>query len=238
MRNWQKDEVLQFVFHRLNTQVTPLSTHELRRALLAGKFTTYLDERSARMHGIQRILNITEPDYRLRDAELLLRAIAFSCFFARYKGNLKAFLDSATRTLNGNWSDGLANALEAVTTDIDEAIGATYDVFDDDAFQRLDAGRATGRFNRAIFDIMVMSFRHSDVRERARQDSGKVSSLFARLMEDDEFSGWTEATTKSRSAVEGRVKRWSAELGRVLGIPGLEHRALESPLGASLRSRS
>jgi hypothetical protein len=230
MRNWQKDEVLQFVFHRLNTQVTPLSTHELRRSLLAGKFTTYLDERSAESHGIQRILNITEPDYRLRDAELLLRAIAFAGFFARYRGNLKAFLDTATRTLNRSWSKAVEADVQTLAFEIDEAIAATYEVFDNEAFQRLEGGQATGRFNRAIFDMMVMSFRHPDVRAKAIPDSGKVSSVFAGLMEDDEFSGWTEATTKSREAVEGRISRWSTELGNTLGIGDLAKRALESPL--------
>ena len=121
MRNWQRDEVLQFVFHRLNSQVTPLSTHELRRSLMPGGFTTYLDARSARSAGIQRILNITEPDNRLRDAELLLRAIAFVCFFSRYKGNFKAFLDSTTRTLNREWSEETEAQLDAVSNDIDSA---------------------------------------------------------------------------------------------------------------------
>lgn len=230
MRNWQKDEVLQFVFHRLNTQVTPLSTHELRRSLLAGPFTNYLDERSARSRGIQRILNITEPDYRLRDAELLLRAIAFSCFFSRYRGNLKGFLDTATRALNKSWSEDLRDELDLVAEEIDYAIFATYDTFGDAAFQRFEQGDATGRFNRAVFDMMILTMRYADVRRQATATSQAVVAQFETLSHQGTFAAWTQATTKSRDAVIGRVSAWARDLGEVLGIPDLVERATESPL--------
>lgn len=168
MRNWQRDEVLQFVFHRLNSQVTPLSTHELRRSLLTGPFTTYLDEASARSPQIQRILNIREPDFRLRDAELLLRAIAFTCFMSKYKGNLKKFLDTTTRNLNSRWDSKVEKQISDVVTDLHAAIEFTYEIFGSAAFQRYDAGVPTGRFNRAIFDSMILVFRYQEVRQAAR----------------------------------------------------------------------
>jgi hypothetical protein len=229
MRNWQRDEVLQFVFHRLNTQVTPLSTHELRRSLLPGPFTTYLDHRSAESGGIQRILNIREPDYRLRDAELLLRAVAFCGFFAKYRGNLKKFLDTVTRTLNGSWSSS-RTAVDEVADAVEFAIATTYDVFGPSAFQRYDDGEPTGRFNRAIFDIMIMSFRHEDVRVAATEQAAEVKALLRDLMDDEEFSGWTSATTKSKQAVVGRVERWTGELGHLLRVRDLSARAADSPL--------
>lgn len=226
MRNWQKSEVLQFVFHRLNSQVTPLSTHELRRALLAGGFTSYLDEASARSVGIQSILGITEPDYRLRDAELLLRAIAFSEFIRKYRGNLKEFLDSSTRTLNRHWSARMKRSLDSLCSEVDKAIQTTYEIFGEAAFQRYDQGTPVGRFNRAVFDMMILTFRFNDVRLKSIARADAVRNRFVELMNDAEFSRWTEATTKSKDAVEGRLDRWGAALGVVVGLPGLSERVM------------
>jgi hypothetical protein len=230
MRHWQKDEVLQFVFHRLNTQVTPLSTHELRRALLAGPFTVFLDERSATSAPLKRILNISEPDYRLRDAELLLRAIAFSLFFAKYRGNLKQFLDTTTKLLNRHWSELLRRQLVDVCDELDAAMVATFEIFGEDAFQRVEDGAFLGRFNRAVFDIMVLGFRIPEVREKSGKRHEDVKLEFLRLMEDQEFSRFTAATTKSGEAVEGRVRQWVEALGRVLEIKDLYPRVTASQI--------
>ncbi|WP_406326988.1 DUF262 domain-containing protein [Streptomyces sp. NBC_01617] len=216
MRNWQRDEVLQFVFHRLNSQVTPLSTHELRRSLLAGPFTKFLDEASAAATQIQRILNIREPDFRLRDAEILLRAIAFTCFLSKYKGNLKKFLDSTTRTLNARWDSKVERQVADVVKSILDAIDFTYEIFDTAAFQRYDSGRPTGRFNRAIFDSMILIFRHQEVRQAARGRTEDLRESFIQLMQDPDVSGWFEATTKTPEAVLGRINAWASAVGVVI----------------------
>ncbi|WP_369178692.1 DUF262 domain-containing protein [Streptomyces mutabilis] len=236
MRNWQKDEVLQFVFHRLNSQVTPLSTHELRRSLMAGKFTRYLDERSAAAQGIRDILGLEEPDYRLRDAELLLRSIAFCTFLPRYKGNLKKFLDSTTRTLNHAWSQRLEREVDEIVQGIDDAIRATYEIFGDDAFQRFDDGEATGRFNRAVFDVMVTVFRFPDVRQCALDERSAIRDGFISLFQNDrEFDRWTEATTKNREAVTGRIDRWCERVESITGVQGIRERVDSTNLQVTAR---
>ncbi|MGW3718427.1 DUF262 domain-containing protein [Streptomyces sp. NPDC005133] len=236
MRNWQKDEVLQFVFHRLNSQVTPLSTHELRRSLMAGDFTRYLDERSANSQGIREILGLDAPDYRLRDAELLLRSIAFCAFLPRYKGNLKKFLDSTTRTLNASWSARLEHDLDDIVVGIDEAIRATYEIFEEDAFQRFDDGKATGRFNRAVFDVMITVFRFPDVRQHALGERTAIRDGFIDLFENDrEFDRWTEATTKNREAVMGRIDRWGKKVESLTGLNDLRARVEASTLQGMAR---
>ncbi|MGR6538215.1 DUF262 domain-containing protein [Streptomyces rochei] len=216
MRNWQRDEVLQFVFHRLNSQVTPLSTHELRRSLLAGPFTSFLDEASANASQIQRILNIREPDFRLRDAEILLRAIAFTCFLPKYRGNLKKFLDTATRSLNTRWTPKIEKQVADVIKGILEAIDFTYEIFGEAAFQRFDSGRPTGRFNRAIFDSMVLIFRYQEVRQAASGRTEDLREAFIGLMADPEVSSWFEATTKTPEAVLGRIAAWAEAVGVVI----------------------
>ncbi|PYY35004.1 DUF262 domain-containing protein [Curtobacterium sp. MCPF17_046] len=214
LRNWKKDEVLQFVFHRLNTQVTPLSTHELRRSLLAGPFTEYLDERSAQSTGIQRLLNISGPDYRLRDAELWLRALAFVLRSSQYRGNLKAFLDTTTRQLNRSWSKPeTRREVSEASDDIELAIEATFSIFGGDAFQRYDVENGySGRFNRAIFDIMVVELANEVTRERALEQKRAVRQAFESLSSDSKFAGWISTTTKTPVAVQGRLQAWGSKL--------------------------
>ncbi|MBT2554466.1 DUF262 domain-containing protein [Arthrobacter sp. ISL-5] len=226
LRNWKKDEVLQFVFHRLNTQATPLSTHELRRSLLAGKFTDYLDRRSAESKGIQRILGITEPDYRLRDAELLLRGIAFTTYAERYRGNLKQFLDTVTKQLNRSWgSQAIVDEVDRASDEIDSSISTVYKIFGNHAFQRLDdTGKYTGRFNRAVFDIMLYAFKFSDVQEAALLHKTEVEMCFRALNENPQFSEYVAATTKTPEAVLGRLGMWLEALEPVLGLGGLRDR--------------
>jgi hypothetical protein len=227
MKNWNRSEVLQFVFHRLNSQVTPLSTHELRRALLGGPFNEFLDVRSAESTMIQRILGISEPDFRLRDAELLLRAVAFAGFFEKYKGNLKQFLDTTTRTLNKSWGGAGPQVATQLCDEAEAAIATTYEIFGQDSFQRFEAGSYTGRFNRAVFDAMVMVFRMSDVRIAAIGHEHAIRNAFELLMADPDFDRLTVATTKRRDAVEQRITRWATAVGAATGLPNLAERAIE-----------
>lgn len=226
VRNWEKDEVLHFVFHRLNTQVTPLSTHELRRSLIPGPFTSYLDTRSAESRQLRRVLNIDEPDYRLRDAELLLRGIAFSVFLESYAGNLKRFQDQATRQLNAIWTDAKdasppprQQQVEAAAADIEATIDLIYDIFGDTAFQRLDdGGQPVGRFNRAVYDTHVIVFRDSAVRQTAGANPQAVRDAYTELFGHSTIAGYFESTTKTKKAVIGRSQAWADLLSSALSI--------------------
>lgn len=230
LRNWQEDDVLQFIFHRLNTQVTPLSSHELRRSLLPGPFTDYLDMRSARSTGVQRILGITEPDARLRDSELWLRALAFSEFADRYRGNLKQFLDQVTRKQNAAFERNRSD-LERASDGIDMAINTAFEIFGDQAFQRLElSGEPTGRFNRAIFDMMVFSFRFDDVRTACEGRHQEIQEAFRSLNVDQTFQSYVAATTKRQDAVFGRIGMWLDILGSAIAIDGLGQRRPVAPL--------
>jgi hypothetical protein len=219
VRNWQKDEVLHFMFHRLNTQVTPLSTHELRRSLIPGAFTSYLDQRSAASGQLHRLLGITEPDYRLRDAELLLRGIAFAEFLPVYKGNLKRFLDQVTRRLNREWSSTTESRVNAIVESLEETIDVTFDIFGQHAFQRFEDRKPVGRFNRAVYDTHVVVFREPQVRAASRANADAVRAAFAEVFELPDVRSFFEATTKTRRAVEGRLRAWSELLSGAIKMP-------------------
>jgi hypothetical protein len=71
VKNWQKEDVLYLIFHRLNSETLPLSPQELRQALHPGPFLRFAAEYTQTPGGIHRALGIPKPDFRMRDVELL-----------------------------------------------------------------------------------------------------------------------------------------------------------------------
>jgi Protein of unknown function DUF262. len=218
VRNWTDDEFLYLVFLRLNTGSVPLSPQELRQALHPGPFMDFIDEFSVESAALRRALGLERPDFRMRDVELVLRFFAFSHFLAAYRGNLKKFLDTACDSLNESWeSTGPELASEA--SKLDDAIVATFDIFGDDAFHRWNGVKFEGRFNRAVFDIMVFYLARPDVAARAIERADAVVEAFKRLSDEDSvFSLALQTTTKTMAATAHRLIAWGEALKSVTDL--------------------
>jgi hypothetical protein len=104
VKNWQKEDVLYLIFHRLNSETLPLSPQELRQALHPGPFLRFAGEYTMTVGGVHRALGIARPDFRMRDVELLVRYFAFQYDVSNYSGNLKKFLDDECKRLNERWT--------------------------------------------------------------------------------------------------------------------------------------
>jgi hypothetical protein len=233
VRGWPDDDFLFRVFLRLNQTSVKLSPQELRQALLPGAFVTFADTRSGESEPIQRALGLKEPDFRMRDVEILVRYYAFSRFLTEYRGNLKAFLDLTCRELNAQWDTERAG-IEREADICDSAIAATERVFGDDAFRRWNGQRYEGRFNRAVFDVMVYYFRDPVVAEAAIGVGDQVQDAYRQLSVDDPaFVDAVQSTTKTLDATQLRLERWGRALMRSLGIdlpiPVLEGRRIHLP---------
>jgi hypothetical protein len=216
LRAWPNDDFLYRVFLRLNTGSVKLAPQELRQALIPGPFVRFAEERSGESVSIRKTLNLKAPDFRMRDAELLVRYFAFANFLPRYTGNLKEFLDDTCRRLNSMWADHD----ERIRQDADRcdlAIDATFEIFGDDAFRRWNGSRYEGRFNRAIFDVMVFYFRRPSVARAARDRAGAVVDAYRRISEDDpDFVEAVQSTTKTIGATHGRLAKWGEALSDAL----------------------
>ena len=121
IRNWPDSAFLEIVFVRLNEGSVKLSPQELRQGISPGPFTSYLEEASAESPGLKALLGLDEPDFRMRDAELLLRLVAFSMFPNQYRANMKVFLDNTTDKLNTDWTKEMDSVVN-VKTEIEAAI--------------------------------------------------------------------------------------------------------------------
>lgn len=215
IKNWPNESVLYLIFLRLNTGSVPLSPQELRQALHPGPFLTFVDERSGQMEGLQKILNLTKPDFRMRDAELLVRYFAFRNFLTDYSGNLKEFLDETCRKLNKDWSRVESRTREQLA-EMETAFTTTFRIFgDDNAFKKWDEDKFERRFNRAVFDIMMFYFSNSGVSRKAISAQKGVESDFRKLCEtNSEFRSSLETTTKSIQATVTRLSIWGEALAK------------------------
>ena len=102
--NYKSEDVLFDIFYRLNSGSVPLTTQELRQALIRGGFSTFLIQKTDDDNVLRKVLNLESAHRRLVDVEILLRLISFNFFWKEYNGNLKYFLDDSMKSINKDWN--------------------------------------------------------------------------------------------------------------------------------------
>jgi hypothetical protein len=219
IKNWPNEEFLFTVFLRLNTGSIKLSPQELRQALHPGNFIDFADNFSIESSGIKKILNISEPDYRMRDVELVIRFFTFKMFILSYDGNLKKAFDNAVKTLNADW-DNNEDIVKENALNLENAINLTLDIFGEkEAFSKWSNNKFQSNFNRAIYDIMVYYFSDLNIFETSQTKKLEISEAFKRLCEiDNSFITSFEHTTKSMSNISKRFQTWGEKLSEILNI--------------------
>jgi hypothetical protein len=208
IRNWQHEEYLYEVFLRINTGSVQLSPQELRQALHPGPFSRFIGEASANSEELKLALNLKAPDFRMRDAEILLRYIAYRNFMNIYNGNLKHFLDETTRELTANW--GVRETeIKAQIEGMEEALHFTRQVFGESQYLRKWNGTSfEPKKNRAVFDIMLHYFSRCDVRDALANRTTKIKERFISLCGNEAFRTSLETTTKSMDSNRTRFNKW------------------------------
>lgn len=218
IKNWPNDDFLYHVFLRLNTGSVPLSPQELRQALHPGSFTFYLDDFSSKSEELQKILGKKEPDFRMRDAEILLRFVSFNMFPREYNGNLKIFLDRTCMTLNSRWIEEQHKIIEKFNT-FEEINRFAFNEFGNLPYRKWVGDKFEQRFNRAIFDVITQYLSNPEALRLAKDRNGVIRTTFIDLCENSkDFIRSVESTTKSMTATRTRFEEWYTAANRALGI--------------------
>ncbi|MFJ3302454.1 DUF262 domain-containing protein [Streptomyces sp. NPDC086549] len=220
VRNWRTPALLHLIFSRLNRQSVPLASHELRQALYPGRMTNFVNRRSGASQQLLRARRLPAEDPRLRDAETLLRFIAFKTNAGKYRGDLRDFLDRVLKGGNDHYLDIEADLNELVR-EMESAIDLTFEIFGKVAFLRYDGGRKKymPRFNVGVFETMTWYFTDPAVRQRALEDPTKIVEAFERIASTNaRFAGFLTSTTKTRDAALGRLEMWGSVLGEAIGM--------------------
>lgn len=217
IKNWPNEDFLYHVFLRLNTGSVSLSPQELRQALHPGPFVTFLDRSSSESEALREILKLKKPDFRMRDAELLLRYYAFRNYFKEYTGNLKAFLDNTCGKFNSAWAKEELRLLSQLE-EFEVAHKFLKGIFGDDLYRKWNGEKYERRFNRAIFDILILAFVRSNVRDAANGKESQIVKAFRDLCKENQsFLNSIETTTKSTWATHTRIFLWNETLNNLLG---------------------
>ncbi|HEY3545160.1 MAG TPA: DUF262 domain-containing protein [Propionicimonas sp.] len=217
IRNWPNEEFLYLVFLRLNTGSVALSPQELRQALHPGPFVSFIDEFSFSSEQLRAALGLSQPDFRMRDAELATRFFGFQYFLSDYAGDLRRFLDSTCLKLNDRWKEDEVE-IRNTASSLEASIGTTRAIFGTHAFRRfVGADRYERPFNRAVFDVMTFHFADPEVARSAEERGEAVKAAFEDLStRNTRFSDATAATTKSLDSTFTRLKAWTDTLAGII----------------------
>lgn len=218
IRNWKDENFLYTVFLRLNTGSVQLSPQELRQALHPGPFLTFIDKYSSESDQLHEVMGISGADGRMRDAELVIRYVAFRNFISSYGGSMKSILDNTSKFYNDNWAAEKPKVDKQIQN-LEAAIDLAVEIFGKkDAFRKWNGARFEAALNRAIFDVMVLYFSNEKIAKAAAAKKVEILAAFKTLCENSEdFRTAVEGTTKSINSIFTRLSLWAGALSDVLG---------------------
>ncbi len=178
------------IFERLNSGGTQLTPHEIRVALYAGPFMTFLEQ-----------LNVDEgwralygpPSARIRDQEVILRTLALFLDVDSYSRPLKGFLNSFTaRHMAAD--DAVRSAgqlfLQACRL-LAEGPGRS-------AFRKYSSGQVNAAQAEAVLVGIMRALQEGNL-------TGNLGDSLGNLLASEEFEAVTSRSTAGREAVIERV---------------------------------
>lgn len=148
-------------------------------------------------------------DKRMRDAEMLLRLLAFKMNAKQYKGNLKQFLDDSMRDFNSNWVK-LQQTIEDNYKEIIEALKKLHAVFGDfdKVGRRYINNEYEKKFNRVILEVQVLYFIQIPKQNNIEINKSKFIDLYKKLCNDTDFRRAVEGSTKTVESYNIRYNKF------------------------------
>lgn len=207
--NYHSENTLYDIFYRLNAGSAQLSSQELRQALNKGKFSDFLILVTNEDSVLREVMNIKEPDRRLRDVEVLLRCMSFLEYASEYRGNLLQFLDSRTKVFNNRWEKD-AVYIEELKDRVFNAIKKLILVFGDknEVARKYKNGILNTKFNRVLLEVLVFFFDKIDKVKLTNENNLKFKNLYKDLFEEDfEFQATIDGSTKNMENYKIRYSR-------------------------------
>lgn len=217
--NYEDEDIVYDIFSRLNTASVPLTTQELRQALIRGEFSKFLVRETEKLWGLHKVLKLDRPDDRLVDAELLLRLIALKLFWTQYRGNQKNFLDNSMKLLNQQW-DSYEGKCHALVANFDEAIDKLLKVHKRyDLIGRQDTTDSRARFNRALFEVQVLFFSELPSEVLTSKRNNNFMKIFRSLCKKGApFKNTIESSTHNLANYEARFTLFASAINEAYNI--------------------
>ncbi len=145
------------VFEKLNTSSVRLNNQELRNSMFRGPFNDLIRDLSEN-ELFFKVRNVQAIDKRMQDCELILRFFSFYYRLGEYRGALGSFFDTYLDA--GNRFSG--EILESHRKLFVEVINSVQQVFGQRAFRRATGDSFESLVNRALYDVIMLSFANID----------------------------------------------------------------------------
>ncbi len=216
--NYRSPAVLYDIFYRLNTGSVPLGSQELRQVLNRGPFADYLISATNELLPVHGVLRLKGPDNRLRDAEIVLRYIAFSMFGMEYGGNLTPFLDESMGRINKDWNqqEPEVRRLFAEMMSATEALNEKFGV--QRVGRKFSDGKWESRFNRALFEVQAYYFGKVPRDLLAKVSGDDVTTRFEEFCGSSaEFLDSIETSTKNLQRYRRRYELFQRFVNETFG---------------------
>ncbi|EON77538.1 hypothetical protein ADIS_1941 [Lunatimonas lonarensis] len=207
--NFQANDVLYDIFYRLNSGSVSLSTQELRQVLNRGEFADFLIETTNSIQPLHLVMNLSEPDKRLRDIEVLLRCLSMIEFSNTYSGNLKQFLDGTMAIMTKEW-ESYKTKVATIYHLINDSIELLKDIFGDYRFvgRKFTNDKPESRFNRVILEAQLFFFTRLPKELINENTIDKFKIGFINLCQNDsEFRSSVESSTKNIDSYRVRFQK-------------------------------
>lgn len=219
IRGWKNDDILYSIFHRLNSGSVKLSPQELRQSLHPGPFAKFINEYSETSAALRDIFPGQEPDFRMRDVELVTRYLSLYFFIEKYAGNLKSHLDNTVNTFNNSW-DNYEHDIKRALDKFEKGYSASVKVFGrEHVFKKWNEEGWGTRTNRAIFDAIMFNLIFDNVLVAFEDRAPDILQAFQAASLEDEFRESVERTTKTAEALYKRISILSEKFS-LIGVEG------------------
>lgn len=187
IRSGTPEQVMFNIFARLNTGGRPLTSQELRHALIPGRARTLLRELAQCAEFLEATQGSVKPT-RMADREMVLRFLAFRITDPKdyVTADLDAFFRSAMRQI----STMPQHEVDQLTAEFKRAMIAASDVFGDYAFRKRYREQAYRLpVNKPLFEtesVALAKLSDEELRILAHRRA-KVQEGLIELMEDPDF---------------------------------------------------
>lgn len=210
------------IFMRLNRGSIRLTEQELRNCLYRGEFNDLLKELRENKKYLEMI-GLSAPHKRMNDAELILRYFTISDsydhnsnnLFESYTGKVVSSMNKyveAKKKANKNEIDRLRKLFDTTVDKVHAVFGAT-------AFKKLnpDGSLESKRINRAIMDMIMVSFEHFDQSDLVLHKEKIIALLRDLPHTDEDFNNALTIGTSDRKQLQYRLSTWVQKINEIVG---------------------
>ncbi|WP_342506112.1 DUF262 domain-containing protein [Sporosarcina sp. FSL K6-2383] len=212
-------EIKYDIFMRLNTGSVKLNEQELRNCLYRGSLNNLL-KHLAKNPKFLNMLGLKLPHKRMVDCEMILRYFSFSENFdseknsiRNYKGATKTYLNSYFES-NQNLNIDIIQKLE---DKFNKVIDSVFEVFGDKAFRKLSDDGFETKINKAIMDVIMISFEQYTF-EEIQAKKTEILTLYIELLNKPRFNLSVTQGTSDTKVLEYRLNEWITHLDKVMRV--------------------